>query len=95
MLKIFDKDTNCFVMTIRQFEILLYLHKNDTEKFDMIINTIIEYIDTKKELINFDAIFDKVDIYNNPHFDGELDYLKPILEHFANNLYCQNREEYL
>lgn len=52
-------------MTIRQFKILLYLHKNDTEKFDMVINKIIEFIDTKKELINFDAIFDKADIHEN------------------------------
>lgn len=93
MLKIFDNDPNCFVMTIRQFEILLYLHKNDTEKFDMVINKIIEFIDTKKELINFDAIFDKADIYENPHFDGNLDYLKPILQHFADNFYYNNKEK--
>ncbi len=59
----------------------------------MIINKIIEFIDTKKELINFDAIFDKADIYENPHFDGNLDYLKPILQHFADNFYYNNKEK--
>lgn len=30
-----------------------------------LLSKIIEFIDTKKELINFDAIFDKADIHEN------------------------------
>jgi len=87
MPEIFENDTSCFVMTIRHLEILLYLHKNDPAKFDVVIEKIIEATTPNSEAMNFDAIFDKLFIYENPHIDDKIDYIKLILEHFAVNFY--------
>ena len=74
-------------MTIRQIEVLLYLRKNDIEKFNLVIGKIIEAITPNSEAMNFDAIFDNLSIYQNPHINDNLDYIKPILQHFAINFY--------
>lgn len=87
MPEIFQNDMLCFVMTIRQLEILLYLRKNDIEKFNLIIDKIIESTSPDSEAMNFDAIFANLSIYQNPHINGKLDYIKPILQHFAVNFY--------
>ena len=85
--EIFQNDTHCFIMTIRQLEVLLYLRKNDIEKFNLVIGKIIEATSPNSEAMNFDAIFDNLSIYQNPHINDKLDYIKPILQHFAVNFY--------
>ncbi len=85
--EIFQNDTHCFVMTIRQLEVLLYLRKNDIENFNLVIGKIIEATSPNSEAMNFDAIFDNLSIYQNPHINDKLDYIKPILQHFAVNFY--------
>lgn len=86
MSEIFEKDLNCFIMTIRQLEILLFLHKYDTIKFNLIINKIIESIDLESRNKNFDAIYNELSIFENPHLNDNLNYVEHILQHFANNL---------
>lgn len=87
MPEIFEKDPMCFVMTIRQLEILLYLHKNDMEKFNLVIDNIIETTTSKSKTTNFNAIFNKLSICQNPHINSSLDYINPILQYFAINFY--------
>ena len=87
MPEIFQKDNLCFVMTIRQLEILLHLRKNDIEKFNLVIDKIIEAICQNSENVNFDGIYDNLSIYQNPHINEKLDYIKPILQHFETNFY--------
>mgnify|MGYP001049976834 CR=1 FL=1 len=89
MPEIFQDDRLCFVMTIRQLEILLYLHKNETDKFNLVINKILEATSANGETMNFDAIFDELSIYKNMHIDYRLDYVKPILQHFADNFFTE------
>ena len=74
-------------MTIRQLEILLYLHKNEIDKFNLVIDKILEATSADGETMSFDAIFDKLSIYKNMHIDYKLDYVKPMLQHFADNFY--------
>ena len=40
--EIFEKDNLCFVMTIRELEILLYLHCNDKTKEEQILNKLLD-----------------------------------------------------
>lgn len=76
-------------MTIRQLEILLYLYKNETDKFNLVIDKILEATSANGETMNFDAIFDELSIYKNMHIDYRLDYVKPILQHFADDFFTE------
>lgn len=35
---------------------------------------------------NIGAIYDELSIYENPNFDGDMDYFSKLMKHFENNL---------
>ena len=77
MSEIFDQDVSCYVMTIRELEILLYLHKNDKEKCGEICTKIVM---NSGERESIGAIFENMDLVNNPHLDGNMDFFAKIME---------------
>ena len=79
MSEIFQKDPLCFVMTIREFEILLYLHCNDKTLFQAFIQEICNCIDCKIPESNIGAILNKLLIYNNPHLKGTQNFFSAHL----------------
>ena len=81
---IFDNDPYCFVMTIRELEILLYLHKYAPEKEKSICGRILTQLTEGKERESIGAILGSLDIYKNPHLSGDMDYFQRLLNHFAN-----------
>lgn len=83
--EIFEKDIFCFVMTIRELEMLFYIHCNDKIKEQQIKDRLLDYI-RSGERKNIGAIFDELSIYENPHLDGDMDYFSKIMQHFENNL---------
>lgn len=83
---IFDSDTNCFVMTIRQFEILLYLRKNDPDKFYVVLSKIIEATNSQHRVKGIDAIFNELQLWKNPHLEGNMDYVSQLIGYFAENI---------
>lgn len=85
MREIFEKDSRCFVMTIRELEMLLYIHCNDKFKEQQIKNRLLDSI-RSGERKNIGAIYDELSIYENPHFDGDMDYFSKLMKHFENNL---------
>lgn len=80
---IFDKDPYCFMMTIRELEILLYLHKYAPEKAKAICIRILSQLSEGKERESIGAILESLDIYDNLHLSGEMDYFQKLLNHFA------------
>ena len=84
--KIFEKDPLCFVMTIRELEILLYLHRNDKVKEEQILNRLLDSIKPDGVRKNIGAIYEELSIHENPHLDGEMDYFSKMMKHFGNNL---------
>lgn len=86
MAEIFDTDSSCFVMTIRELEMLLYLHCNDKAKEQMVVDQILEGIKMKDSRKNIGSIFTELGIYENPHLDGEMNYFSKLMGHFKNNL---------
>ena len=86
MAEIFDTDFSCFVMTIRELEMLLYLHCNDKVKEQLVVDQILEGIKMKDSRKNIGSIFTELGIYENPHLDGEMNYFSKLMEHFKNNL---------
>ena len=80
MWEVFGNDSRCFIMTIREFEILLHLHCNDRPLFEKVVDEIRNCIERKIPERNIGAILKKLLIYNNPHFEGERDYFSAQLD---------------
>ena len=86
MAEVFDADPSCFVMTIRELEILLYIHRNNKEMEKSILEQIISGIQMKDARRNIGGIYSELGIYENPHFSGEMNYFSKLMEHFKGNL---------
>ena len=80
------KDPLCFVMTIRELEMLLYLHHNDKIKEKQILNRLLDSIKLDGLHKNIGAIYEELSIHENPHLDGKMDYFSKMMKHFENNL---------
>ena len=83
---IFDNDPNCFIMTIRDLEIFLYLHKYDPIKRMAICERIIDQLKLGKNRESIGGIYESLDITGNPHLSGEMDYFQNLLKHFEKKL---------
>ena len=86
MREIFEKDSLCFVMTIRELEILLYLHKNEKVKEQQILDRLLDSMKPEGLQKSIGAIYDELLIYENPHLDGKMDYFSKMRKHLENNL---------
>lgn len=84
--EIFDNDPCCFIMTIRELEILLYLHNRVPRKLNMVCEKIHEQITQAGERQSLGAMFESLDIYDNPHLTGNMDYFHQLLKHFEKRL---------
>lgn len=84
---IFDHDPLCFVMTIRQLEILLYLHRNDTAKHQQVLEELLSQKTLNASPKNIGTIYNELSLYENLHLTGEMDYFARLMKHFGNNLH--------
>ena len=78
--RIFEEDGFCFIMTIREFEILLYLYYYENSKFKEILDCIVSqetitFLDRK----SISTIYDKFAVWNISHFTGDLDYFSKAM----------------
>lgn len=83
---IFDNDPSCFIMTIRELEMLLYLHKYDPMKRMAICDRIIEQLNLGKGRESIGGVYESLEIMDNPHLSGEMDYFQKLLKHFEKRL---------
>lgn len=78
--KIFQNDPLCFIVTIKEFEILLKLWKDDRK---IAIRIILEMEDQIKidslNRKNLTEIFNKFSVWNKSHFTGDSDYYRSIV----------------
>ena len=79
---LFYNGPKCFVMTIREFEILLYLHKNDPQLRATVLEQMCSVNQSEQERVNFGAILQKMQLLDNPHMQNDMDYFTALLEHF-------------
>ena len=82
MRDLFYSDPQCFVITIRELEILLYLHKNDPKKCESIVHQMISIRKSESGRMNFGAILDDHQVFDNEHLKGEMDYFSILLEQY-------------
>lgn len=73
--KIFDNDKQCFIMTIREFEILLYLNHYENAKCQKIIKCLLDQGNiTFSKRKNVSSVYDEFEVWNISHFKKDLDY---------------------
>lgn len=78
--EIFDNDRHCFIMTIREFEILLYHHKNNKPKQDQIISCILAHLSPTATMTSILAIYNDLSIFDNPHISEQMNFFKYMLD---------------
>lgn len=83
---IFDNDPRCFIMTIRELEMLLYLHKNNPTKRNVICEQILAQLKFGKNRESIGGVYESLDITGNPHLTGQMDYFQLLLKHFEKQL---------
>lgn len=86
MREIFEQDSSCYVMTIRELEMLLYIHHNDKPTERKIMDRLLESIIPGGERNNLGTIYSDLSIYKNQHFDGRMDYFSKSMKYFEENL---------
>ena len=84
--EIFGQDSLCHVMTIRELEILLYIHHNDKPNEIRILEKLLESITPGNESKNLGTIYDELSIYENQHLSKDMDYFSKLTEYFGENL---------
>lgn len=84
--EIFLNDPTCYIMTIRELEILLYTYKNDKRKFELILHELILPKEDVREWKTISFIFNKLSLTKNHHFEGQMDYFNQMIHHLANQL---------
>lgn len=83
---IFEKENQCFVMTIRELEILLYIHHSDKLKEQKILKKLLDSIKPGEPRENIGAIYDELSLHKNPHLDGDMDYFSELMNYYKKNL---------
>ena len=78
--EIFDRDTSCYVMTIRELEILLYTYEHNKEKCEEICTRIVANSEGSGERESIGAIFEKLGLISNPHLEGDMDFFTKVME---------------
>lgn len=84
--EIFDRDTSCYVMTIRELEILLYTYKHNKEKCEEICTRIVANSEGSGERESIGAILEKLDLISNPHLEGDMDFFTMIMEQLQDQI---------
>lgn len=80
-----DQDPSWYVMSIRELEILLNLHKYNKAKCNEICDSIIAHNNDPKERKSIGAILDHMDLTCNPLWVGDLDSFSKITDQLFND----------
>lgn len=76
---IYANDPYCYIMTIRELEILLYIHKNNKEKSHEVCDRIVNNTKGAGERASIGAILEKIGLVSNPHLAGDMDSLRKLM----------------
>lgn len=86
LTEVFDNDNLCYIMTIRDFEILLHLYHSDFELCSEILGEIVAQARKEAPHQPIDTILRNKSIFQNHHLQGEMDFMSCNLKRFENLL---------
>jgi len=85
--EIFEKDRSCWIMTIRDFEILLVTYKKDSVKCSEVISKLItnkqENLTSSQSAL---SLLDNMMLLNNSVFEGQFDYFQMAMNRLGIDL---------
>ena len=84
--EMFLNDPICYIMTVRDFEILLYTHKHNYPQFKNVLNSMAHPKEDGRGRKCVTVILEEYSLTDNLHLEGEMDYFKILLKHFGNQL---------
>lgn len=84
--EIFLNDPTCYIMTIQDFEILLYTYKHNYPQFKNVLNSMSYPKGEKRERKCATVILEEHSLRDNLHFNGDRDYFKKLLKYFGTQL---------
>lgn len=76
--EIFENNTNTYILTIADLEMFLATYKQDNDRFQGVIDEILNK-ETDEKTWDFLYILNKHKAIGNRHFIGKKDYLRKIL----------------
>ena len=86
MPEIFLGDSQYYIMTIEDLEVLLVTYKNNRVAFKEIIGTL---VNNQNTLVHFETVYNilyECNVLENVHFVNERDYFAQILERLSKEL---------
>ena len=75
LTEVFESDSLCYIITIRDFEIFLHLHHNDSELHSEILNEIIAQAQQEAPHQTIDVLLQKKSLFQNRHLQGKMDFI--------------------
>ncbi len=85
--EIFDKDLSCFVMTIRELEILLMLYQNQRTLFDQVTISLLEKTQSgNQQRYSITSLFQSFNLWKYDFFQGEKDCFRKLMIHMKEEL---------
>lgn len=79
LTEVFESDPLCYIMTIRDFEILLHLYHSNSELCSEILNEIIAQTRQESPHQTINALLQSKSLFQNYHLQGEKDFISHIL----------------
>ena len=86
LTEVFERDSLCYIMTIRDFEILLHLYHSDSVLCSEIIAELAAQARQEAPHQTIDAILQSKSLFQNLHLKGEMDFMSHNLKRFENAL---------
>ena len=86
LTEVFESDPLCYIMTIRDFEILLHLHHSDSKLCSEILDEIIVQARQEAPHQTIDALLKNKSLFQNRHLQGDMDFISHHLKRFGNAL---------
>ena len=81
-----NNDPTCILMTIEDFEILMYLYKTKDEKLEKILNTILEKTNKEPFGISFRGVFIEYSVDINSIWRNDKNYLNSIIKQISKDI---------
>lgn len=80
--ELFEKDSNCYVMTIEELEMFLTTYKKDRVKFDNIVSRLITSENGARRYKSVFEVLREYQATENMQFTGEKDYFEKIVHSY-------------
>ena len=83
---IFQADTKCFIMTIREFEILLMIYQCSKDDFNNAVHMLISPNTSCQNHYSITYVFDKLNLWKYDFFQGDYDYFHILLRRLGKEM---------